>query len=261
MDNQNYEEIEVDIKELIMVLLKRVWIIITISAFTAIAAFLFSKFYITPQYESTTKLYLIANSDNQTVTYSDLQVGSQLTNDYMALVKSRPVLEDTISELNLDTTTKELEDLISVSNPANTRIIEITAKYRNPITAKKIADKIRESSANHIENIMDLKKVNVVEEGNVPKDKVSPNITQNTLIGGILGAILAVLIILIVYFLNDTIKTPEDVERYLGLSVLGTIPIQDDDVVSTRRKKRKKPKKTPRITSKVDKRQDFRERD
>lgn len=236
MDNQNYDEIEVDIKELIMVLLKKVWVIIIATIFCAIIAFAISKFRIEPKYESTTKLYLIANSDNQTVTYSDIQVGSQLTNDYMALVKSRPVLEDTISELNLDATTKELEDLISVSNPANTRIIEVTVKYSNPYTAKKIADKIRESSADHIENIMELKKINVVEEGNVPIEKVSPNITQNTLIGGILGAIISVLSILIVYFLNDTIKTPDDVERYLGLSVLASIPIQEGEVASKRKK-------------------------
>ena len=87
MDNQNYEEIEVDIKELIMVLLKRAWIIIIATIFTGIIAFVISKFRIAPQYESTTKLYLLTNSDSQTVTYSDLQVGSQLTNDYMALVK------------------------------------------------------------------------------------------------------------------------------------------------------------------------------
>ena len=236
MNNQNYEEVEVDIKELIMILLKKAWLIIIVTIFTAIIAFTISKFRIAPQYESTTKLYLVANSDNQTVTYSDIQVGSQLTNDYMALVKSRPVLEDTISELNLDATTKELEDLISVSNPANTRIIEVTVKYSNPYTAKKIADKIRESSADHIENIMELKKINVVEEGNVPIEKVSPNITQNTLIGGILGAIISVLSILIVYFLNDTIKTPDDVERYLGLSVLASIPIQEGEVASKRKK-------------------------
>lgn len=240
MDNQNYEEIEVDIKELIMVLLKKVWIIIIATIFTAIIAFAISNFRIAPQYESTTKLYLIANSDNQTLTYSDIQVGSQLTNDYMSLVKSRPVLEDTISDLSLNLTAKELEDLISVSNPANTRIIDITVKYTNPITAKKIADKVRESSADHIENIMDLKKINIVEEGNIPTAKVSPNITQNTLIGGVLGAIIAVLAILIVYFLNDTIKTPDDVERYLGISVLASIPVQEGDIASKKRKKRAK---------------------
>lgn len=238
MDNQNYEEIEVDIKELIMVLLKRAWIIIIATIFTGIIAFAISKFRIAPQYESTTKLYLLANSDSQTVTYSDLQVGSQLTNDYMALVKSRPVLEDTISELKLDVTTKQLTDLISVSNPANTRIIEITVKYTNPNTAKNIADMIRESSADHIKDIMDLEKINVVEEANIPRDKVSPNVTQNTLIGAILGAIVAVLAILIVYFLNDTIKTSDDVERYLGLTVLANIPIQEGEVSSKRKKAR-----------------------
>lgn len=252
MNNQNYEEVEVDIKELIMILLKKAWLIIIVTIFTAIIAFTISKFRIAPQYESTTKLYLVANSDNQTVTYSDLQVGSQLTNDYMSLIKSRPVLEDAISDLKLDITTKQLVDLINVSNPANTRIIEITVKYNNPNTAKKIADKIRESSADHIENIMELEKINVVEEGNIPIEKIAPNIMQNTLIGGILGTIVAILVILIVYFLNDTIKTPEDVERYLGLSVLAIIPIQEDEVASKRKRTRLKSRNVnKKITSKA----------
>lgn len=240
MDIQNYEEIELDIKELIMVVLKKIWIIIIATLLAAVFAFMISKFKIAPQYESSTTLYLIANSDNTTVTYSDLQVGTQLTNDYMALVKSRPPLEDTLEDLNLDITVKQLADLIRVSNPTNTRIIEITVRYKDPEVAKAIADKLREASADHIEDIMDLKKINVVQEGNVPDNKVSPNIMQNTLIGGILGGIVAVLIILVVYFLNDTIKTPDDVERYLGLSVLGSIPLQEDDVPTKKKKRRNK---------------------
>ena len=118
MENQNYyEEIEVDIKELIGVILKKFWVIFIITVLAAIVAFTYSKFRITPQYESTTQIYILSKSDDANrVTYSDLQVGSQLTNDYMALVKSRPVLETVISELNLDVNNKSFAKMIEVSN-------------------------------------------------------------------------------------------------------------------------------------------------
>ena len=243
MDNQHsyeYEEIEIDIKELIGIVLKKLWIIILVAVITAIVAFALSKFYISPQYESTTKIYLIAkNEDSNKITTSDLQLGSQLTNDYIALVKSRPVLEEVISELNLDISLKNFSEQIKVTNPDNTRIIDITARYSDPEKAKDIVDNVRTVSARHIKEIMDLEEVNIVEEGNLPIMPVSPNILQNTLIGGILGGILATLVILIAYFLDDTIKTPDDVERYLGLSVLGSIPLQEGETTSGRTKRKK----------------------
>ncbi len=221
------------------VVLKRFWLILIVTVLAAIIAFTYSKFGITPQYESTTQIYILSKGDDSDrVTYSDLQVGSQLTNDYMALVKSRPVLESVISNLSLNIPTKNFSNLINVSNPSNTRIINITVKYSDPVIAKQIADDLRDTSAEHIKNIMDIEEVNVVEEGNVPQGKVSPNVLLNTLIGGILGGIVATLVVLIIYFLDDTIKTPDDVEKYLGLSVLGSIPLQEGETVARGKKKK-----------------------
>ena len=85
---------------------------------------------------------------------------------------------------------------------------------------------------------MDIDAVNVVETANIPDQKASPSITKNGIIGGFLGVLLSVVIILIAYISNDTVKTQEDVEKYLGLSVLGTIPLTETD----RKKKKKKQK-------------------
>lgn len=235
---EDYEEVEIDIKELIGVVLKRLWIITIVAIATAILAFVASRYWMTPQYESTTKVYILSTQDNgERVTYSDLQAGGQLTKDYMSLVKSRPILEGVISDLNLDTTANALAEQINISSPDNTRIINITVRYNNPQAAKLIADSVRETSADHIKDIMDLEEVNIVEEGNVSKNQVSPNVLQNTLIGAILGGIIATLVILVAYFLDDTIKTVDDVEKYLGLSVLGSIPLQEGETASRKKKK------------------------
>lgn len=237
METKQYEEIEIDLKELLRVIMGKIWIVILAAITTAIIFFTYTKVRIPPQYQSTSKIYLLTKKEDATMTYSDLQMGSQLTNDYKALVTSRPVLEKVINDLNLSIGYQSLSSKINVSNPSNTRIIVITAKYSDPNTAKLIVDGVREASSEHIAQIMDLDKINVVEEGNVPNGSISPNISQNTLIGGILGAFIAVLAILIIYFLDDTIKKPEDIERYLELSVLSSIPLQEKDSSTTPNRK------------------------
>ena len=101
------DEIEIDLVELIGVLMSRLWMIIIFGALAGIITFLLCVYVITPKYESTTKMYIINRQSNETLTYSDLQTGTQLTKDYQELVTSRPVLDEVRSELSLDIDNKE----------------------------------------------------------------------------------------------------------------------------------------------------------
>ena len=112
-----------------------------------------------------------------------------------------------------------------VSNTADTRILSISVENESPKLAKEIADAVRESASVQITQITDADAVNMVEEGNLPKNPTSPNTMKNAMLGGILGIFLALGAIVLIYILDDTIKTPDDVERYLGLTVLTSIPI------------------------------------
>lgn len=236
-------EIEIDVKELFLVLINKLWVIILVGIIFTLGTFCISKFVIHPMYESSTGIYILNKQDaNSSITYSDLQTGSQLTQDYMTLVTSRPVMEQVISQLDLKMKYEELVNLITVDNPTNTRILNITVNYEDPYKAKEIADAVREASAAHITEVMDIDKVNIVEEANVPDAPSSPNIVRNCIIGAILGIIIACFIILLVYFLDDTIKTPDDVEKYLGLSVLSSIPMQDNLKNGKLKMSNKKPK-------------------
>lgn len=237
------DEIEIDLRELFAVLLRKAWIILLAGVGLAIVALLISKFVIRPQYISTTKVYVMNRQDsNAVITYSDLQSGAQLTQDYMTLITSRPVTEQVIAELGLDMKHKDMVDIISVDNPKNTRTLTISVEYNDPYMAKEIADAIRKASTVHITNVMDIDAVNVVEEANVPDEPSSPNIKKNTVMCGAIGVALAMIVISIIYILDDTIKTPEDVEKYLGLSVLSSIPVQEDMNNLSKRKREKKVK-------------------
>ena len=158
------------------------------------------------------------------------------------------MLEQVQSELGLDITTEKLKKKITVSVPTDTRIVSITAEDTDPYMARAIADRVRISAAQHIADVMNTEAVNVVEEGNLPTQISSPKILRDTAIGGVAGAFIAVMIIVIIYIMDDTIKNPDDIEKYLNLSVLGTIPVLDEDLVkggSDKRRKKKKKKAIP----------------
>ncbi len=240
MEKHN-DEIEIDLLEVIHILLGRLWIILGAGVLVAAVCFVISKFVLTPIYESTTKIYILNKSDNTTVTYSDVQMGTQLTKDYAELINSRYVLEKVISQLSLDD--MEYDDLlhkVSVNTPTDTRIVSITVEHTNPAIAMQIADCIREVAGEHIQNVMDIDAVNVVEPANMPTEKAGPSVAKWTLLGGIAGVFLVCAIILILYLLDDSIKSSDDVEKYLGLSTLALIPVAiEEDSVKKGKAKRK----------------------
>jgi len=184
---------------------------------------------IEPTYESTTSVYVISRQNEDTTTYSDMQLGTQLMSDFVALTKSRTVCEQVINELGLDYKVKEFQNLVSISNSTGTRIMSITVTHTEPKMAQKIADKIREVAAEHIIMVMDLEAINVAEKANLPTEKADPSITKYTLIGGFLGVFLAAGIIALIFILDDTMKTPDDIEKHLGLSNLASIPYSPED--------------------------------
>lgn len=233
------EEIEIDVFEMIRVLISKMGIIILSGLLLALIAIVGTKLLITPKYQSVTKMYVLAQQNSDTVTNSDLQTSTLLTKDYADLITSRTVTESVINKLGLELKYEELIDKIEVGTTSDTRIITIKVKDEDPYMARDIANAVRDTAAEHIKSVMNIEAVNVVDMANIPDEKCSPSLLMNGLIAGVLGCFLAVVVILIQYISNDTIKLTEDVEKYLGLSILGVIPMDKNDV-------KKKPKKRVR---------------
>ncbi len=242
MGTDNEQEYEIDLKEIAIVILDRIWIVISVGIACALLAGIITKVFITPMYTSTTKLYVInkQNSENN-ITYTDLQTGNLLTNDYIIQVKGTKVLSQVISELNLTDTEDELASRITVSNPENSRFIVISVSDKDPVVAQQIASCVAEVSSDVVKEVMDLEKVNVAEEANLPLEKSSPNLKKTVLLGGAAGVFVSLLLIVVFYLLNDRIRTPEDVKRYLGLNTLGQIPVLENSGNTKRKQRHKKP--------------------
>lgn len=241
MGTDNEQEYEIDLKEIAIAILDRIWIVISVGIACALLVGIITKVFITPMYTSTTKLYVInkQNSDNN-ITYTDLQTGNLLTNDYIIQVKGTKVLSQVINELNLTDTEDELASRITVSNPENSRFIVISVSDKDPVVAQQIASCVAKVSSDVVKEVMDLEKVNVAEEANLPLEESSPNLKKNVLLGGAAGVFVSLLLIVVFYLLNDRIRTPEDVKRYLGLNTLGQIPILENSGNTKRKQRHKK---------------------
>ncbi|MBE5965883.1 MAG: polysaccharide export protein [Lachnospiraceae bacterium] len=224
MKQDNVDVIEINFKEIFYLIIHRLWIILLSGFIGAAGAGACSSFLMEPVYTSTTMVYVISRQDGEKTTYSDLQMGAQLTKDYSILVKSRPVTEHVIEKFDLPITHEELADMISVENPEGTRILEIAVEYSDPKMAKQLADAIAKEASGRMVSIMEMEKVNVLEPGNLPIHPTSPKVPRNILLGGVIGVIVSAFVIIVLHLINDTIRTSEDVERYLDMTTLGTIP-------------------------------------
>lgn len=216
------DEMEIDLEELFFLLL-HAWKRIVFSAFFfAVVVAIINQMLLTPQYESTAKLYVIPKTEDSNL--ADIQAGTSLTQDYLDVVQSRPVLEEVIENLKLDQEYKELVKKVSVENPTDTRVLEITVRDTDPSQAKKIVDGITEVSTDFIAERMNQDKPNILQLGYVDSEPVTPKTKRNTCIGFMAGGFMMSLFILINHMLNDTISDAEMIEKYLGLNTLAEIP-------------------------------------
>lgn len=217
------EEIEIDLRAILLEWRKRWWMIAAALVAGALAAGLFSRVILSPVYESTSMMYVLSKETTLS-SLADLQMGTQLTQDYKVLVTSRPVLEEVISELGLDMDYEDLQEAVSINNPSDTRILTITVSNSDPVMAKTIVDEIAQTASGYIGSIMEMVPPKIVEEGQVPEYQSSPSVKQNAALGGVMGAVLVCGVLTLLVILNDTIRTEEDVERYLGLTTLALVP-------------------------------------
>lgn len=223
------DEIEIDLQELFFEVLAEWKKVVISTVLAALIMFVISAFIITPQYQSTSKLYVLKTSGDTLSSLTDIQIGTNLANDYMEIIDGRPILDQVINNLELDMSYGGLRSILSFRNPSNSRILEITATHPDPQMAKVIVDEMADVAAEFIADKMNQEKPSVLQYGYVATGAVSPNVMQNTVLGGAIGAFLAIAIIIITYLMNDTIMTPDDMERKVGLQVLASLPFDEEE--------------------------------
>ena len=205
---------------------KRKFLIVLAALVAGLAAFAYSSFVIQPQYTSTTRIYVVNRNqaDKPGLTNQDLQAGSYLVKDYREIILSQDVLEKVVADQNLTMDAKTLGRKVSVTVPADTRIVSISVRDGKPEEASRIANALREVAAQKIISVTRVSDVTTLEEARPATSPSSPNIRRNTMMATIAGVGFVTVIVLLVELLDDRVKRPEDIEEVMHISLLGVIP-------------------------------------
>ena len=223
--DMEHTEYEIDLKEIFGMLKKRWLMIVSITAAAVVIAGIISFFVLTPVYESSSTL-LVSYKQNQEsiMTYNDLTMSQKLVNTYSEIIKSRSISEEVLKKLDLDLTAEELSEKISVSKVNDTEIIRVKVSDTDPEMAALIANTISDVFKKEIKNIMEIDNVSTIDTAKAPESPVKPNKLMNVAIASVLGAMVSVGLVFVLELLDRTYKTPTDVERHLGLPIIGAIP-------------------------------------
>lgn len=220
------EEEVIDLREYLSIIKKKWFIMAILCAVCVAASAVYSFFIAKPVYQAETTLIVKTEKTEGTNSLSNDQVmvSQKLALTYGEIIKSRKVLDEVIKNLDLKESNGSLASKISVSTVTDTQIIKVSVQDTNKSNAAKIANEIPKVFAKEAIRIADANGVEVIDKAQTPVNPVSPNKKMNILIAGVLGVMIGLFIIFIIEFLNNKIKTPQDIEKELGLPLLGVIP-------------------------------------
>ena len=216
-------EVEIDLLELARVIWSKFWLVIIGLVVGGAIAFSATRFLITPTYQSTSTIYIFSKTTSIT-SLADLQIGTQLTMDFQIIAKTRDVIEGVIKDLNLNTSYEALAGAVNVSNPTSSHMLQVTVTNTSPQRAADICNTLSDKLRDQIADIMNTDRPSVVQRASVPRGPSSPNVRRNTAVGALLGALLVAAILIMRYLTDDTIKSSDDVHKYLNLDVLAEFP-------------------------------------
>jgi len=223
---------EISLREYFLILRKRIWLIILLMILSITTSGLVSYFVLEPEYQTFTTLIVGKPKDYQNVDnkleYNDLLLNQKLVSTYGELVKTRIVADEVIKNLNLDMSYKEFREKVNVNLVRDTEIIKLEVMDTNPVLAAEIANETAQVFMENVKDIMMVENVQVIDEAQVPDIPIKPRPNLNMAIAGVLGLMVGIFLVFLLEYLDSTIKTPDDIERYLNLPVIGTIPMVEE---------------------------------
>lgn len=232
--SKDEKEVEIDLYGVFISILKRIWVVIIAAVVFGVGAFVYFKNSYVPTYKTTVGIYIIGNDQQSSVTTSGVQIATNIAKDYELLIKDSVVLDKAVAavkEKGIETSSEMLSKRISVESPDNTRILWVTVVWDSPEKVKNIANAVCDAA---VEEIPQITKVSANKFSDAkPGTLMSSHIGRNTVIVAFVGAVLAALVLAIIFIFDDKLSSKKDIEEILGLSVLGVIPyISNDNAAS-----------------------------
>ncbi len=232
---------ELDLKELLQIFWEKKLQIILIIAIFAVVGIIYTLTLVTPKYAAKTSLLLATNSSSvntgsSSITTTDITLNSKLVSTYSKLVKSDKVIRNVISNLSLNMDENDLKNSVSVTATEDTEFIEISVKNEDPVLATKIANEMSKVFIENVKEFYKVENVHVVDAAEVPQSPYNVNHIKDVIIFAFVGAVIAVLYVLVSNMLDTTIKSEDDIEKIFKQTVLATMPLYDGTDGKKRRK-------------------------
>ena len=217
------DEIEIDLKEIFYLLLSH-WKSIFLAMLIGAAIFgAYHAFLLKPSYQADASIYI--TSTDSMISFSDLQLSAALTDDYANIIKSRTVLNRVIDELDLNLNYKQLGALISVENPDSTHIVDIKVTCDDPELSRNITNALMNISVDQIYQVIGSGEPTVIDYAMAEAvQDVTPGLKKYLMLGALLGALIVCAIVVLRMLTDTTLKTVDDIDRYLHLPVLAAVP-------------------------------------
>ena len=231
---------EIDLKELIDLFLQRKFLILIVTILFALCGAIYTKNFIVPIYESSTKLVLVQSgrsnnvytettSSEESITTTDLTLNSKLVENYREIVLSKSIAEQVISNLALNISVQELQKKIRVTSITDTECLQITVQDEDPEQAQKICLEVANVFMDRVKEIYNLTNVHILDIAEKPESPCNIKLAKNVVIFSFVGFILVSGYVLLLNMLDTTIKSDSDIEKITGLPVLASIVITTDD--------------------------------
>lgn len=222
---QQFEETTISITEVFTVLKKHVVAILACGICAGILGFLFTFLFISPIYEANAKMIVNTHTDqNAAVTNDQINSAKNLVDIYAIIIRSHTVLEPVIENLKLDVSAEDLQKKISIQSVNNTQVMQVTVTDKDPEQAKAIVTQILVVAPDIIIDSVNAGSVKTIEQPVVSEGPVAPSKSKNTMVAGIAGLLLATGFFFLRFMLDNTFKSELDIQKELGLPVLGLIP-------------------------------------
>jgi capsular polysaccharide biosynthesis protein len=216
---------EIDFLQLLSILRKRLWIIISFAIVGTILAFTISKFVLKPVYSAKITLYVYNQTGSQeNTTLNDINLSQKLVNTYIIFLKSDTVLANVAEKVNFGYSAGQIREMIKANSVNNTEVFEVSVQNTNPKQAQIIANTIADCAPDMIIRVVKAGSVEVIDYATLPVAPISPKIMTNTIIGFLLGILLSVGVSVLIEFIDTSINCESDLIDNYHLPILGVIP-------------------------------------
>lgn len=235
------ETVEIDLRELFKVLLKRAWIVVLCAVIVGTSVLVYTVNFVTPQYKANVTIYVNNNSSREgtSISSGDLAVALRLVSTYVNIIQSNTVLDKVIAETGLMLTTGQVRNMISAEVVDETEMFRVTVTTPNPQLSADLANAIAAVAPDEISAIIEGSSAKIIDYARVPTVRSSPNYVTNTVIGAFLGAVLAIIVIVLQRLLDLRVRNEEELSKICSVPVLGVIPDLATEMKNTGKKVRR----------------------